>query len=461
VSFVRVPHGVLPRSALRGLRSTLSDDRGSLLVEAMVAASLVVLLAVGFLKALDGAATTSTSNRARGAAASLAQEDMDRMRGLRTADLINLNQTRTVAQNSITFTILSKAKWVDDATGYSTGCVGNETPWGTSADYLKITSSVTWPSMGEIDPVKSESVVAMPPGGSGNGNGGLAVRFLDRAGNGISNITANLTGPQNDSDPSDTNGCVYWPSITGGTYTVSFSKSGWVDTTGTQAVSDDITVNSGDLNSMAFVYDRAAKLDTTFQTKIGAASATNVASTSFTIANGGMPSPGYKTFTGTSSTTLSSGYAIYPFTDAYAIWGGACAGADPRVYSDTTPTVVFAQGGASTATVRLPNLNILVKRGSTSGGATLWPTSSSTTYHLRITPATAGCGSVFSSTLNTNSTGTMANPGLPYGDYNVCVDDGTKKVSTSTAIQNRAAAGATQTTLILLTGTGSTSVTCA
>ena len=69
---------------------------------------------------------------------------------------------------------------------------------------------------------------------------------------------------------------------------------------------------------------------------------------------------------------------------------------------------------------------------------------------------TAGCGSTFGGTglLNTGAARKLTNPGMPYGDYQVCVSDGSKKVVSST-IQNRVAAGtAVQTLTIVTSGSG-------
>ena len=69
---------------------------------------------------------------------------------------------------------------------------------------------------------------------------------------------------------------------------------------------------------------------------------------------------------------------------------------------------------------------------------------------------TAGCGSTFGGTGLLNATGTLINPGMPYGDYQVCVSDGSKKVVSST-IQDRVATGTAVTTLTIVTGATGTS----
>ncbi len=95
--------------------------------------------------------------------------------------------------------------------------------------------------------------------------------------------------------------------------------------------------------------------------------------------------------------------------------------------------------GTAAVVIREPALNILVKRGTSLAGATAYGSAT-----VRITPMTAGCGSTFggSGLLKTSgaATGTLINPGMPYGDYQVCVSDGSRYEVSST-IQDRVATG--------------------
>ena len=67
------------------------------------------------------------------------------------------------------------------------------------------------------------------------------------------------------------------------------------------------------------------------------------------------------------------------------------------------------------------------------------------------------CGSVFGGTGLLNSSAKLTNPGLPYGDYQVCADDNNGSSSRriiSGTIQNRSPAGtALQTLTIPTSGT--------
>ena len=122
-----------------------------MLVEALVAAVMLVVLALGFFSSLDTAAKSSAGNRHRSVAAGLAQSEMERMRALKQFDPADLSTTRTQTVAAVTYTISSTATWIDDSTGVAT-CA----PGSSGADYLKVVTTVTWPTIGNIKPIKSE-----------------------------------------------------------------------------------------------------------------------------------------------------------------------------------------------------------------------------------------------------------------------------------------------------------------
>lgn len=424
-----------------GVRSSLRCERGAMLVEAMVGASLLVILALGFLAALDTAARSSGDNKSRSIAATLAQEDMERLRALKLTDLTSVSESRTQTVGGVSYTIASKAAWVDDVTGNAT-CLG-----GTStADYMKVSSTVTWASMGIVKPIKSESIVSVPNGSFGSGQGSIQAKILDRSAAGVPNVAINLSGPANTNGVTDSGGCAFWGYLPVGTYTASFSQSGWVNRAGTQDVTQATSVTGGNTTNLVFDYDRAADLDAGFDTRVG--SVTQAArAKAIMVANSGLPSPSTRTFSSaTLATLISSDFTLYPFTDGYAVWAGACAGADPRVYGQSAPIVTIGPAATQAVTLRVPALNIQVRK-----AGVPFPTA-----RVRVRPMTAGCGSTFDGPLN--STANLQEPGLPYGDYQVCADDGIRRVTTST-IQNRAPNG-TSTTTITIPTSGGTSGIC-
>ena len=104
---------------------------------------LLALIVIGTFTAFDSSNRFTANEQDRSQASSLAQQDQDRLRGLQVSQLSTLNATRTVTLNGTTFTVTSTGQFQSDATGTSS-CGGSGT-----ADYIKTTSTVTWPAMGD------------------------------------------------------------------------------------------------------------------------------------------------------------------------------------------------------------------------------------------------------------------------------------------------------------------------
>src|SRR5262245_50637686 len=101
----------------RSLLSRLRSEDGFALVEGMVSAVLLVVISVASYPVIDQSAQRSSSNRARGEAVSLAEQDQDRMRAMPLSTLQSLNQTTSKTSNGTTFSINSKSEWTSDSTG--------------------------------------------------------------------------------------------------------------------------------------------------------------------------------------------------------------------------------------------------------------------------------------------------------------------------------------------------------
>ena len=100
------------RTRLRGLRARLSGDGGFALVEVMVSAVLLVVLATATLNMIDKSGNASAITKARAAATGLAQEDQDGMRVMSISQLDQRSTSYTKAVGTITYTVNSKAEWV-------------------------------------------------------------------------------------------------------------------------------------------------------------------------------------------------------------------------------------------------------------------------------------------------------------------------------------------------------------
>ena len=425
---------------------SLAAERGSILFEAIVSMVLLVIFALGFLAALDTSSRISGNNESRSAAAALAQEDIERVKALKIRDLANMNATRTVSVNGVPYSVTTTTQWVDDSTGTTTGPSG-----ATRTDYLKAISTVSWPAMGQTPPVKNQTLIAVPLGTFDDATGGLIAKFLDRTGNGVPNIGVSITGPQTSSGTSDSDGCAFWSGLPEGGYYIDVAQPGFVDKDGDNVIHQSGTVIGGSTNSFVFAYDRASTITASFRTTVGG-TPQNDRATDLTIANSGLSSPGTRMFSvGTAAASITTGGTVFPYQDGYVVWSGTCSGADPRTYTQPVSSVTTNPAATGAVTIHEPALNIQIKRGSSS--PVNYPSA-----RVRITPMTAGCGAVFGGSGLLNASAKLTYPGLPYGDYQVCADDGSKRIVSGT-IQNRAAAGTALQTLTI-PPSGGTSGAC-
>ena len=120
------------------------DEAGFGLIEAIVAAVIFAILALGVLAAVDGAARSTGREKARTVASSLAERDQERMRTMRAVDLPEYRWTRDVPVGDAVYTVASEADWVSDTAASDVSC----TSTGGKADFLRLRSTVTSKAFG-------------------------------------------------------------------------------------------------------------------------------------------------------------------------------------------------------------------------------------------------------------------------------------------------------------------------
>jgi type II secretory pathway pseudopilin PulG len=379
------------------------DESGFGLVEVVVSSMLLVLVASGVYLGLDAASATSGVNKNRSLATEIAQQDQDRMRAMAVTELSNYRDTGTTRVGPVTYTVASSSSWITDTTG-TASCTSGD----ARAHYLRIASSVTWPNM-HIKPVTIESVVAPPAGSFGTDLGSLAVQVRDRNGNGVQGVSVSLSGAQSYTDTTNEIGCVLWGFLPVGNYTVGLSKAGYVDPSGVAAPSRAVGVVGESTSTVAFDYDLGGRIQASYESLAssgGRAVAAN--GTAFTAVTSHLAVPLTPFGDGAAHTSYTSPL-LFPFTDPYGTYAGACAGADPTLYRNAAQLALVQPGAVTAVTVREPPVDLFVKRsGSAVSGAT-----------VKLTGTASGCGALPNRT--TGSDGYMTDRALPYGTYSVCV----------------------------------------
>jgi type II secretory pathway pseudopilin PulG len=430
-------------------RVDVRGQAGSMLIEVMVGAILVVMTSAAILDGLGGAQDTGQRNKARSVSASLAQEDQERMRAMPIDDLSNYHDSRTVSVATAPYTVDSRADWVRDSTGV-VSCTNDS----TQAQYLEITSTVT-SHVQQNPPVTEQSLVSPPRGTFDSSTGTAAVQVVDRDGNPIAGVRVDMTGPDNLSDTTNDAGCVVFGYVQTGPWNVQVSSLGLVGSDGSSPYSSGIGIVAGSTVLKQIQLDQPSSIVGTFQT-LPAGASTPVAATSptMTVNNAKLPSPGWKTFNASPSPAATiTGNSLFPFKDGYGVYAGSCASANPAAwdndYFSTTPTgkaafVVPTPGQTSAVTVRMPALNLQVK----SAAGVVVPNP-----HIVLKNADTDC-TLYNGPQPSNALGGLANPGLPFGEYVVCADDGAGHMFQTPKIPDTDPAGTgVQTITLPATGT--------
>jgi Tfp pilus assembly protein PilV len=304
------------------LLSRLRSESGSIMIEVLVGTLLLALTTAAVLDGLDGAQKTGLENKNRSAAATLAQQDIERMRSMPPSVLANLDQTRTVAVANVSYSIRSRASWVRDASGL-VSCTTDD----TEAEYLRLSATVTAPaSPGR--PVTATSLLTPPPGSFDDESGTAAVKLTDRDGNPLTDVTVNLEGPSSLSATTNDVGCAVFAFIDAGEWTAEVDGS-LVTWDGVNPARSPVTVAANKTSMTQIQLDDPGALRATFVTPSGAPTQWN----SISVTNAKLPN-GYKSFpTGAMAASKDAG-SLFPFHDGYGVFAGTCEANNPAIWDN-------------------------------------------------------------------------------------------------------------------------------
>jgi type II secretory pathway pseudopilin PulG len=425
----------------------MREESGWLMVEIMVGTVVLVIAGLGIYQGLDRASQASGQNRNRSVAAYLAQQDQERMRSLDTSVLVGYASTpnvRTVSVSGTNYTVTSNVAYANDSNGVSTGC----TSASTLATYLKISSTVTDPT-GKNGSVKLDSLLSPR-----SDQAGAAVQIVDRTGtNGVAGVPVTLVEAPSLNGSTDSSGCLQFGFLRGTNYHVSFSKAGYVDKDGNNAVTNQpITVVTGTSSLTQFTYDVGGALTASFRDTTG--SSNTARGRGFTVFQSGLSGNQERSFmTGTSHTDASSAtpqnggsftspMTLFPFTSSYSVWAGTCDAAKPTsatyIRSGTvTPGNTVALSPTTNYLVE-PKVSITVQNKTSSFGS--YANLGTADVYVKDV-----CGATYGPIPYSGSSGIYAS-GFPFGALTVCADDNksTSRYETGTVTNT---AGTTNLTL--------------
>jgi Tfp pilus assembly protein PilV len=419
-------------AAARRLRPLASEQSGFTIVEVLVSAVMVSLIAGGVMTGLEASGRATSDIRDRSRADEIAQQDQERMRGMSALELQNLDQTRYVtfdgsavpscaSATGACYTVQSTGQFLGSGSGKSCGT--------DQAAYVKVVSTVTWgqtPGLGgNRPPVVEQSIITPPIGGV------ILVKVPDEFGasGGTAGATVNVNGPDNLTTTTDSGGCAVFGGAALGDYNVTAAKSGYVDPDGNPTVTGTVTATASDTSTVNLkALGQAGSMSAQFQTTIAGTTCASTCSgqlaPSLSWFNPGMAAARSVT-PGTPASTITTPVPanLFPFTTGsppgytnnYSVYAGRCSSDAPTSggsFATVTP------GGTAVPKINLPGMVINVS----------YRTVVNT---IRVTPTliklTDSCGQVWSPPVRSapadpnSPLGQLQYPGQPWGSYGICV----------------------------------------
>jgi Tfp pilus assembly protein PilX len=466
------------------LREAARSEDGLLLLEVLVSALLVALIAVGTLTGINAAQRTSVSERDHNQAAVLASESQE---ALRTAPATTFDTANNKYEHSYkatlggeTFTIAQVASFLNNA-GESTTCSATNTS-RQETNSLRFASTVTWPQQvaGKRAPITMTSVTTPPTSSALE----VDVGNYPTPTAGVPGFTTTIKYYANGSSTQSTlsgtteaNGCVVFGGVPSTSATVEASeKLGFVTPTGetkwpvrevsiapNYTTHDPITFNEGGAIKAEFTWGGASTR--THPKNTGSETLTEtVASDGFVVYNelmasppdfevataehtttSGLYTPSFGKATSTSwlssFTTPAEGKSpqgnLFPFPTpgAWKVYAGGCTADDPHTLNsaltDSTAYVTPAKTTAVSVPVANLKLNLYTgaKGSTTFSEATAYPVVIKNTSCTNYTPnnETKVTEVKEEEKTTTNATpwsgygGHLEHPFLPFGEGTLCV----------------------------------------
>jgi prepilin-type N-terminal cleavage/methylation domain-containing protein len=331
-------------------------DEGFTLVELIVAFFIFAVVSTATVYGLTSALHASSTNESRVVAANLASRQIEVVRAKDANDIVEGHTVEEFVVDGDPYTIEQWAEY-DTVSGNASPCAGSD---GRVA-FKRVTVQVTWPNMGQVKPVRSDTVKSLPVTGVNRAEGIVTVGVKDRNGVPVAghNVQILRGAVAFDSGTTRTDGCVVFQEIAPGEdYYAVLDAADYIDKAGQRrAVSSAINVVEGFVTKYpGFSYDRAATITATIRKpdNVPLAVGGYPLTLGNTILPGGVASASLCGTIWPCRTGPDAGpYTVnrlFPVTDGYTAWLGSCVTARPL-----TGGGVPVEPGA-TSDVNLPSL---------------------------------------------------------------------------------------------------------
>jgi prepilin-type N-terminal cleavage/methylation domain-containing protein len=420
---------------------------GYSIVELLVAITVFALVFAAVSLGIGRALDVNRGNRNRSAAAYLAARQLEEVRA-RAFDTVALGRTTCVYTTPscnlpAPYTVTQDVAWT--APGSTTSSCNVPTGGGTLA-YKRVTVTVTWPDMGGVAPVTSQTLLTPPSGSYDPNEGHILVEVFDRNAAPLAGQTVTVTGPETATQPTTAEGCIFFAYLEPGDYDVSLNTSGYVGRQGDQPALQTVAVQAGQISTLQFDYDRAATLRPTLVAPSGAVIPSpmflTVANSNLTVGTLSFP----QSATGTGPTRTIA--PLFPFASGYQVWTGSCADADPDAHpGGSRPAALASNPGATTTTgtAVLDAVDVVVRR---TVFLSQVPVSNATVTAIHAGGG-AGCpsGETLTTPTLTNSSGQLR-LALPYGSWTIQATGG-GRTGTATVVLDPVATAIPSVTVVV------------
>ncbi len=321
------------------------DEDGFTMMEVLVAMavfSIVVVISLGLLLRITQG---SRQNELRVAAASLANRQIEAIRGTNLVDIPDGLKTSTAVVGATTFTVSQNAALV--ASGASSSLCAS-----TSSElaYKLVTITVTWPGMGTVAPVRADTLKAVGTNVLDGTKGTLAVQVSKADGQPASGVAVTLS-PSGASVTTGGDGCAVFSQVAVGTYTVNLNTTGYVGARDSQAESvGSVGVTSGSVIHADVLYDVATAVNLTTPTVTGATVPAGVAIMMSSSYTGDQVLPTCGADVACADSFPGQVKRLFPTQRTF--WTGTCH--DARTTTGSTVLVAPPDMGATSPAVEVP-----------------------------------------------------------------------------------------------------------
>ncbi len=414
-----------------GLDRSSSDDTGLTMAEVIVALFVFTIFILGLGYSLLSMTRLVADDENRLVAASLASQELDRVRAI--PDAFNVySSTTTQTVNGITYTISRDAGWVS-TNGSTASCGGG----GGNLQYKAVDVQVTWPNQYVIsNPVRSSAILAPATRINDPSYGTIIVSVLGADGTGRPGVGVTVTpvsgggGVAVGSVPAtDSQGCSYVLKVTPGTYTVALSKTAYIDYHQITAPSTTVTIAAGSSQIANFAYDAQATFNVKYASNYAGAGTVKLPTS---LTTNFMTSAGVSA---TSTTSAATQY-LYPVSEGYGTIAGnysstststtGCLSVDPVNWAAGVVNGTSLQAGTRPQTGVAPGTSgaIGVRMGVI---AATWPAIGANSITVKSAAAPTGLGDPGCATATSYSysfstvpaAGTVIYLAVPFGSWNV------------------------------------------